>query len=108
MPAHEYVTPTTTTSPVSGTTAGLYTFATTMSRLLVTNRCEDEVFLRFNSASAATAAATGHDVVLAAGESRVLVSGNGPSDLGCGSFSTVSVWFPTEAATTSRFTIRGL
>jgi len=108
VPAHEYVTPTTTTTPVAGTTAGLFTFATPVSRLLVTNRAEDEVFLRFNSSSAATAAATGHDVVLSAGASRVLVAGNGPSDLACGSFSTVSVWFPTEAASVSRFTIRGL
>ena len=101
MPAYEYRTPTKTTTPVADTTAGLWTFGSPSSHLLLTNRSGQIVYFRFNSADDASVAV--HDLNLADGETINLKE----SDLGVGNFTTVSAWFPA-AATVADFTIRGI
>lgn len=97
----EYRTPTETTTPVADTTAGLWTFATPAGHLLLTNTSGQRIYVRFNSASAASA--TAHDFSMADGASLALK----PADYGVHDFSTVSVWFPAEA-TVANFAIRGI
>lgn len=97
----EYRTPTETTAPVANTTAGLWTFGTPAGHLLLSNTSGQRIYVRLNSASAASA--TAHDFSMADGASSALK----PADYGVRDFSTVSVWFPT-GATVGNFTIRGI
>ena len=98
---NEYIAPTQTTAPVADTTSGLWTFTSPASKLLLTNRSGQTIYVRFNSASAASVAT--HDFSLVNAESKNLKA----SDLGVGDFTTVSVWFPVTA-TVANFTIRGI
>ena len=98
---NEYRTPTKTTNPVADTTAGLWTFATPASFLLLTNRSGQTIYVRFNSSSAASVAT--HDLSLANGATLNMNQAN----YGVGNFATVGVWFPS-GATVGNFTIRGI
>jgi hypothetical protein len=99
MPANQLTTPTETTAPIADTTAGLWTFATPASRLFLNNRSGQTIYTRFNVAGAVVAT---HDHTLANGAAANLKA----EDLGIGSFSLVSVWFPS-GATVASFNIRG-
>jgi hypothetical protein len=97
----EYRTPTKTTTPVANTTAGLWTFGTKASTLLLTNQSGQTISVRFNSVSAASA--TAYDVIMVNGACTLFEA----SDYGVHDWSTVGVWFPTSATVTS-FVIRGI
>lgn len=97
----ELRSPTTTTAPVAGTTAGLFTFATPAGKLAVRNATGVTVYLRFNSAS--DASTTTFDLAL---ESRETSWTLDPDDVGVQDFSTVSAWIPAGGAVAS-FSLRG-
>jgi len=94
-----YATPTQTTAPVANTTAGLWTFTPPASVLFLNNRSGQTINVRFNAAGAAVAT---HDFQMLNAATATLKA----SDYGVGTFSTVSVWFPTSA-TVASFNIRG-
>lgn len=97
---NEYTTPTKTTTPVADTTAGLWTFGTAASHLLLTNTSGQRIYVRFNTSTAASVAA--HDLSLADGASINIAK----DDYGLDVIKLVGVWFPA-AATVGNFTIRG-
>ncbi len=98
---NEYRTPTETTGPVADTTAGLWTFAPPASHILLTNRSGQIIYVRFNTATAASVAA--HDLSIADGVS-INIWGK---EYGVDQMEQIGVWFPA-ASTPANFTIRGI
>ena len=99
----EFRTPTQTTAPVADTTAGLWTFGTPASHVIITNTSGQTINVRLNSASAAAATMGSHDLIIANAGQLVIKA----SDYGLHKIKTVGVWFPA-AATVGNFNIRGI
>lgn len=100
MPAISYVAPAETTAVVPGTTAGLYTFATPVSRLFLNNLTGGMAYLRLNSSTAPSTAS--FDLALGPSEAPRLLTAD---DLG-GAVSLVGVWLETGTAAAD-FVMRG-
>lgn len=103
MPAYTYRSPTETTTPVADTTAGLWTFATPVQRLLLTNRSGDLAYARFNSTAGVGISADSHDIMLPAEESILIDA----YKWGLTQIATVGVWFEA-GSDVDLFTIRGV
>jgi len=99
---NEYRTPTQTTAPVVNTTAGLWTFTPPASCIVLTNFSGQTINVRFNTATGATAAGGGHDLLML-NNTVLRVSA---AEYGLQNIDRVSVWFPTSA-TVADFSIRG-
>ena len=99
MPAVELRDPTETTAPVADTTAGLWTFSPAATHFQFQNYSGQICYLRFNSASAATA--TTYDVAVATNQ-RI-----GAAIADTFLVQTVSIWFPA-AATVASVSLRGI
>lgn len=91
MASYEFATPTQTTAPVAGTTAGLYTCASPSRVLSIYQYTGQTCYLRFNSASAASATAGAYDVALESRETSWVLDAE---TLGIHTINTVSVWVP--------------
>jgi len=100
MPAVEFRDPTETTAPVADTTAGLWTFSPPATDLQIDNRSGQVIYVRVNSASAASA--TAYDFTAYNGQR--LGGFHFRSDM---TVQTVSIWFPAAATVTS-IAIRGI
>lgn len=96
-----YTTPTETTAPVAGTTAGLYTFTTPFSKINVSNETGQTAHLQFNTSTAASA--TVYALKLESQGTSMLLEA---SSLGLHNITLVGVWIPT-GGDVSKFRIVG-
>ena len=99
--AVEFQAATQVTAPVANTTAGKWTFAPGVSTLSISNWTGQTIYVRVNSASAATASVFDRTFLNNASEIIRL------SDWGVHDVDTVSVWMPTSA-TVGNFILRGI
>lgn len=99
--ANQYRSPTETTAPVEGTSAGLYTFGTKTGVVLVSNTTGQIAYLRFNTSTAASV--TAFDILVPNGTSLRL----NKWEFGVDAFDLVGVWLPSSAVE-EQLIIRGM
>lgn len=102
MPTYEFRSGTEATTPVANTTAGRWTFTPPVERILLSNWSGTEIYVRFNSSSAASTTAGEHDAVILANDEKYYTR-----DMLGTSISSVGIWFPSGSVVT-QYTLRGL
>jgi len=100
MPTYEFRSPAEATAAVANTTAGRYTFTPPVERILLSNWSGTEIYVRFNSTSAASTTAC--DAVILANDEKYYTR-----DMLGTAISSVGIWFPSGSVVT-QYTLRGL